>query len=172
MPATTRWTRKKGGRKRLAKGASLDDDPEISFKKSAAAKRPRVDDDCPGGGGAGRSDEEVGQAKPPRRSPNGYILADPLPEGLMLTDLTKRRWKLVRSIGVGGFGEIYSAVSLDEDGAAVDGRGSGGGSGRRRSCRGMNLQQPAASHQAADYVVKVVRRVLKLCLKSKKVLKN
>ena len=51
----------------------------------------------------------------PRRSPNGYILPDPLPEGLVLTDLVKGRWRIGKSVGLGGFGEIYSATSWNED---------------------------------------------------------
>ena len=46
----------------------------------------------------------------PRRSPNGYILPDPLPSGLIVTDLCKSRWKIGHSVGLGGFGEIYSAA--------------------------------------------------------------
>jgi len=49
----------------------------------------------------------------PRRSPNGYLLSDPLPQGLVLKDLHKKTWKIGRSIGLGGFGEIYSAALLD-----------------------------------------------------------
>jgi hypothetical protein len=51
----------------------------------------------------------------PRRSPNGYILPDPLPAGLILTDLKKGRWRIGQSVGLGGFGEIYSVTSLNED---------------------------------------------------------
>jgi len=51
----------------------------------------------------------------PRRSPNGYILPDPLPAGLIVTDLRKGRWKIGKSIGLGGFGEIYSAASFNGD---------------------------------------------------------
>ena len=49
----------------------------------------------------------------PRRSPNGYLLSDPLPQGLVLKDLRKKTWKLGKSIGLGGFGEIYAAALLD-----------------------------------------------------------
>jgi len=49
----------------------------------------------------------------PRRSPNGYLLPDPLPEGLVIKDLRKQKWKIGKSIGLGGFGEIYSAALLD-----------------------------------------------------------
>ena len=49
----------------------------------------------------------------PRRSPNGYILPDPLPQGLLITDLRRQKWKIGKSVGLGGFGEIYSAALLD-----------------------------------------------------------
>ena len=49
----------------------------------------------------------------PRRSPNGYILADPLPKGLVIQDQRKKRWKIGKSVGLGGFGEIYSAALYD-----------------------------------------------------------
>jgi len=57
----------------------------------------------------GENSEEI----KPRRSPNGYLLSDPLPQGLVLKDLHKKTWKIGRSIGLGGFGEIYSAALLD-----------------------------------------------------------
>lgn len=42
-----------------------------------------------------------------RKAANGYRLPDALPEGEILTGLTKKSWRLGKSIGVGGFGEIY-----------------------------------------------------------------
>jgi len=57
--------------------------------------------------------EENSEEVKPRRSPNGYLLSDPLPEGLVLKDLHKKTWKIGKSIGLGGFGEIYSAALLD-----------------------------------------------------------
>jgi len=42
-----------------------------------------------------------------RVASNGNKLPDPIREGEILTDITKNQWKLGRSIGVGGFGEIY-----------------------------------------------------------------
>jgi hypothetical protein len=51
----------------------------------------------------------------PRRSPNGYLLPDRLPAGLIVTDLCKGRWRIGKSIGLGGFGEIYSATSWNGD---------------------------------------------------------
>jgi len=50
----------------------------------------------------------------PRRSPNGYLLPEPVPIGIILSDLMQNRWKIGKSIGVGGFGEIYSAEHLNE----------------------------------------------------------
>jgi len=49
----------------------------------------------------------------PRRSPNGYILPDPLPKGLVIQDLRQQKWIIGTSVGIGGFGEIYSAASLN-----------------------------------------------------------
>lgn len=45
----------------------------------------------------------------PRFAPNGYRLPDPIREGEILTDVSKKQWRLGRSIGLGGFGEIYLA---------------------------------------------------------------
>lgn len=50
----------------------------------------------------------------PRIAENGYRLPDPLPAGLVLTDSRKRQWLLGKSIGCGGFGEIYCAKELPE----------------------------------------------------------
>ncbi|XP_035231751.1 serine/threonine-protein kinase VRK1-like [Stegodyphus dumicola] len=47
--------------------------------------------------------------KLPRIAANGHRLPDPLPRGAVLTDVMKRQWKLGKSIGLGGFGEIYLA---------------------------------------------------------------
>ena len=58
---------------------------------------------------------EASLSSEPRRSPNGYILPDPLPAGLIVTDLQKAQWKLGKSVGLGGFGEIYSATSWNRD---------------------------------------------------------
>lgn len=51
----------------------------------------------------------VTPAPEPRFAPNGYRLPDPIREGEILTDVTKKQWRLGRSIGLGGFGEIYLA---------------------------------------------------------------
>ena len=44
-----------------------------------------------------------------RKAANGYKLPDPLPEGLVITAINKKQFRLGKSIGVGGFGEIYLA---------------------------------------------------------------
>ncbi|CAG5083772.1 Similar to ball: Nucleosomal histone kinase 1 (Drosophila melanogaster) [Cotesia congregata] len=49
--------------------------------------------------------------KKPRKGANGYKLPEALPEGEILQDLSKHQWILGKSIGTGGFGEIYSAAS-------------------------------------------------------------
>lgn len=54
-----------------------------------------------------------------RKAANGYKLPDPLPEGLILTGTNKKSWRLGKSIGLGGFGEIYLA-SEDTDRAVRD----------------------------------------------------
>jgi len=51
-----------------------------------------------------------------RRSPNGFLLPDPLPKGEILTDTIKQKWVLGKPIGVGGFGELYLAAFLSPDG--------------------------------------------------------
>merc|ERR1712051_860592 len=51
-----------------------------------------------------------------RRSPNGFLLPDPLPRGEVLTDTIKQQWVLGKPIGVGGFGELYVASFRNPDG--------------------------------------------------------
>ena len=51
-----------------------------------------------------------------RRSPNGFLLPDPLPRGEILTDTIKQKWVLGKPIGVGGFGELYLASYQSQDG--------------------------------------------------------
>lgn len=45
----------------------------------------------------------------PRIASNGHRLPDPLPPGAVLTDVTRKQWRLGRAVGLGGFGEIYLA---------------------------------------------------------------
>lgn len=47
-----------------------------------------------------------------KKKVNGYVMPDPLPSGEILQDLQKKNWKLGKSIGKGGFGEIYSAQEV------------------------------------------------------------
>ncbi|XP_067136447.1 serine/threonine-protein kinase VRK1-like isoform X1 [Centruroides vittatus] len=54
-----------------------------------------------------RGDAQKGKC--PRLAANGYKLPQPLPPGEILVDLVKQKWRLGKSIGVGGFGEIYLA---------------------------------------------------------------
>ena len=69
-------------------------DQEVTFKK-----KPRLDP----------SALSVTPPPPPRRSPNGYLLPDPLPVGHVLKDLVGGQWEVGKAIGIGGFGEIYEA---------------------------------------------------------------
>jgi len=56
-----------------------------------------------------------------RKAANGYKLPDPIPAGEIVTGLTKKKsWRVGKSIGVGGFGEIYlcsedTAKNVGED---------------------------------------------------------
>ncbi|XP_023322981.1 serine/threonine-protein kinase VRK1 isoform X2 [Eurytemora carolleeae] len=56
-------------------------------------------------------EEEVDDRPVNRRSPNGFLLPDPLPKGELLADSQKQEWVLGKAIGVGGFGELYLASS-------------------------------------------------------------
>jgi len=60
--------------------------------------------------------EEVDARETYRRSPNGFLLAAPLPKGEILVDTRKQQWRLGKTIGCGGFGEIYLASRVDENG--------------------------------------------------------
>ncbi|KAF7267560.1 hypothetical protein GWI33_019229 [Rhynchophorus ferrugineus] len=53
---------------------------------------------------------------PKKKKENGYKFASPLPKGLILEDIAKKKWKLGVSIGKGGFGEIYSAQEAEAKG--------------------------------------------------------
>lgn len=45
----------------------------------------------------------------PRITVSGIRLPDPIPDGEILIDTKNGQWKIGRSIGFGGFGEIYLA---------------------------------------------------------------
>ncbi|KAL0127870.1 hypothetical protein PUN28_003249 [Cardiocondyla obscurior] len=51
-------------------------------------------------------------AKAAKRQPKkrGYQMPEPIPVGEILKDVAKGQWILGKSIGVGGFGEVYSAA--------------------------------------------------------------
>ena len=44
---------------------------------------------------------------------NVHKLPDTICEGEILRDIQKRQWRIGKSIGVGGFGEIYAGRPLD-----------------------------------------------------------
>lgn len=48
-----------------------------------------------------------------KKGANGYARPADVPLGTVLTDMSKKSWKIGPSIGTGGFGEIYSACSAD-----------------------------------------------------------
>ncbi|XP_044020349.1 serine/threonine-protein kinase VRK1-like [Aphidius gifuensis] len=51
-----------------------------------------------------------GKKGPGKKGANGYKMPDPINAGEVLTDMAKKQWIIGKSIGVGGFGEIYSAA--------------------------------------------------------------
>jgi len=59
--------------------------------------------------GCGGDEEDTREMN--RRSPNGFLLPDPLPRGERLQDSVKGEWVLGKAIGVGGFGELYLAAA-------------------------------------------------------------
>jgi hypothetical protein len=46
---------------------------------------------------------------PAKKKANGYEQPKHIPTGTVLVDQSKNEWKIGKSIGCGGFGEIYSA---------------------------------------------------------------
>lgn len=44
----------------------------------------------------------------------GYKKPAPIPNGEILTDVSRQQWKVGPSIGSGGFGEIYSACKVGD----------------------------------------------------------
>ena len=45
-----------------------------------------------------------------KKKPPIHKLPDPIREGEVVKDNSKKSWKLGKSIGVGGFGEIYAGL--------------------------------------------------------------
>lgn len=60
------------------------------------------------------------KAKRAPRKKNGYQMPDPISAGEILTDLSKGQWILGKSIGVGGFGEVYSGMNFIVNAFATD----------------------------------------------------
>ena len=50
---------------------------------------------------------------PPKKQKTTHILAPPIPSKTILTDVFKKRWKVIAPIGQGGFGAIYSCSCED-----------------------------------------------------------
>lgn len=49
--------------------------------------------------------------RPPAKKKNPiHKLPDPIKDGEIVRDIQKRQWRLGKSIGVGGFGEIYAGL--------------------------------------------------------------
>jgi hypothetical protein len=57
-------------------------------------------------------DSEVPQR---RIAPNGYKLPTQLPEGIVVTDVCDKQWRIGKPIGLGGFGEIYLGNVTNSD---------------------------------------------------------
>lgn len=53
---------------------------------------------------------------PKKKNANGYKMPDPLPKGEIIADIFKKQWKLGKSIGKGGFGEIYETLDASSGG--------------------------------------------------------
>jgi vaccinia related kinase len=60
------------------------------------------------------------QPKKASKKKNGYEMPKPLKPGDVLNDNQKNQWKVGVSIGVGGFGEIYSACKVGSNVKKVD----------------------------------------------------
>lgn len=53
---------------------------------------------------------KVVKRAPKKKGAKLYKMPDPISPGEVLTDLTKKQWILGKSVGTGGFGEVYSAA--------------------------------------------------------------
>ena len=49
-----------------------------------------------------------------RKKANGYQMPGHIPKGEILKDTAKNEWVIDTSIGIGGFGEIYSAFKSSD----------------------------------------------------------
>lgn len=61
-----------------------------------------------------------GAVKKPAKKKNGYEMPKAVKPGLVLIDSHKKQWKIGKSIGVGGFGEIYSACDATSNIKSLD----------------------------------------------------
>ncbi|XP_037947842.1 nucleosomal histone kinase 1-like [Teleopsis dalmanni] len=61
-----------------------------------------------------KKDGGVAVKKPAAKRNKLYAMPESIAEGTELTDLTKTRWRIGKSIGTGGFGEIYTAAKVGE----------------------------------------------------------
>lgn len=61
-----------------------------------------------------------GAVKKPAKKKNGYEMPKAAKPGIILTDNHKKQWKIGKSIGIGGFGEIYSACDASKTVKNVD----------------------------------------------------
>jgi len=122
-------------KRRKSEYEKVDDDDEIAFvvdhKRARFESGEDVKSDCNSNEsnadnitkdyvGADDADEEVDDRETNRRSPNGFLLPDPLPKGEILIDACKQKWRLGKSIGLGGFGEIYLASLVGEAGQSSE----------------------------------------------------
>jgi len=59
--------------------------------------------------GTAKSGSKAGSKAAPKKrvAANGFKLPDPIEAGVVVTDIAKKSWRVGKSIGVGGFGEIY-----------------------------------------------------------------
>ena len=79
-------------------------------RKSPRTKKEKVKSDSPDG-------SVVSKSRAPKKAPKKKLappvrkMAPPLPGGTILRGFTKKEWRLGKSIGKGGFGEIYEASS-------------------------------------------------------------
>lgn len=68
-----------------------------------------------------RSSENLSVEPPKKRiSPGGNVLPPQVPEGEILIDLTGKHWRIGKTIGYGGFGEIYLASDNIKDPVKTD----------------------------------------------------
>lgn len=48
-----------------------------------------------------------------KKAGNGYQMPEKIPLGEVLTDLSKNQWRIGKTIGSGGFGDIYCASKVE-----------------------------------------------------------